>query len=105
MIIRGGENIYPKEIEEVLYAHPAVAEAAVVGLPDKRWGEEVAAFLVLREGAVLSAAELRAYLKERLADYKLPRRLEFVVSLPKTATGKIQKHVLRESFQPSRTPR
>ncbi len=98
MIIRGGENIYPKEIEEVLYRHPAVAEAAVVGLPDKRWGEEVAAFLVLREGASLPTAELRAYLKERLADYKLPRRIEFVASLPKTATGKIQKHVLRECF-------
>ncbi len=97
MIIRGGENIYPKEIEEVLYAHPAVAEAAVIGLPDRRWGEEVAAFVVLREGAAAALKDLREHLKGRLADYKLPRVWRLVPALPKTATGKIQKHKLREA--------
>ncbi|MBI4425680.1 MAG: long-chain fatty acid--CoA ligase [Elusimicrobia bacterium] len=95
MIIRGGENIYPKEIEEALYRHPAVAEAAVIGLPDRRWGEEVAAFVVLKEGAAVSPRELLSYLRERVADYKVPRRLELAAALPKTATGKIQKLKLR----------
>ena len=98
MIIRGGENIYPKEIEEVLYAHPKVAEAAVVGLPDRRWGEEVAAFIVLKEGPPATAKELLDYLRDKLADFKLPRRIEFVPSLPKTATGKIQKLRLRGEY-------
>jgi len=100
MIIRGGENIYPKEIEEVLYRHPAVAEAAVVGLPDKRWGEEVAAFIVLREGLQCSPRQITDYLKDKIADFKIPRRIEFVPSLPKTATGKIQKHKLTFSDPP-----
>ncbi len=102
MIIRGGENIYPKEIEDVLYAHPRVAEAAVVGLPDPVWGEEVGAFIVLREKTKLThqhllADEVIAFLKERLADYKLPRKVFFRDNLPRTATGKVQKHVLRAS--------
>lgn len=98
MIIRAGENIYPKEIEEALHRHPAVAEAAVVGLADRRWGEEVAAFIVLKEGASLTAKEVKAYLKDKIADYKIPRRIEFVPALPKTATGKIQKHRLAREF-------
>ncbi|MEK7746240.1 MAG: AMP-binding protein, partial [Elusimicrobiota bacterium] len=98
MIIRAGENIYPKEIEEALYRHPAVAEAAVVGLPHKRWGEEPAAFLVLKEGASASEKDILAHLKDRIAAYKLPRVVEFVPSLPKTATGKIQKLRLREEY-------
>lgn len=98
MIIRGGENIYPKEIEEALYRHAAVAEAAVVGLPDKRWGEEVAAFLVLKEGSTATSKEILAALKDRVADYKLPRLIEFVSALPKTATGKIQKLRLRDEY-------
>ena len=96
MIIRAGENIYPKEIEEVLYRHPAVAEAAVIGLPDPRWGEEVAAFLVLKQGASPAPREILAFLKDKLADYKLPRRIEFVPAFPKTATGKIQKLKFRD---------
>ncbi len=99
MIIRGGENIYPKEIEEALYKHPAIAEAAVIGLPDKRWGEEVAAFIVLREGKACTAKEITAYLKDKVADFKLPRRVEFLPSLPKTATGKIQKLKLRDQYR------
>jgi long-chain acyl-CoA synthetase len=91
MIIRGGENIYPKEVEEVLYRHPAIQEAAVVGLPDPVWGEEVAAFLVLRAGYTLESADVIAYCKQHLADYKCPKLVAFVGELPKTATGKIQK--------------
>jgi long-chain acyl-CoA synthetase len=98
MIIRGGENIYPKEIEEVLYKHPAIAEAAVVGLPDKIWGEEVGAFVVLKPGQELKAQELIDYCKAHLANYKCPRRVEFAESFPKTATGKIQKNKIIESY-------
>mgnify|MGYP001585633526 FL=1 len=93
MIIRGGENVYPKEVEEVLYGHPAVAEAAVAGVPDPKWGEEVAAFVVVRGTA--SADEIIAFCRERLADYKCPKTVTFREALPKTATGKIQKHLLR----------
>jgi long-chain acyl-CoA synthetase len=91
MIIRGGENIYPKEVEEVLYRHAAIQEAAVVGLPDPVWGEEVAAFLVLRPGHALEAEDVIAYCKQHLADYKCPKVVRFVDEFPKTATGKIQK--------------
>ena len=95
MIIRGGENIYPKEVEEALYRHPLILEAAVIGLPNERWGEEVAAFVVLKEGRSLSAKEIREFIKDKIADYKIPRRIEIVSLLPKTATGKIQKLKLR----------
>lgn len=95
MIIRGGENIYPKEVEEALYRHPAILEAAVIGLPNERWGEEVAAFVVLKEGQGLNAKDIREFIKDKIADYKIPRRIEIVRSLPKTATGKIQKLKLR----------
>ncbi len=96
MIIRGGENIYPKEIEEVLYRHEAVQEAAVVGLPDPIWGEEVTAFLVLREGHEFQPEAVIAYCKEHLADYKCPRIVRYVKSFSKTATGKIQKNKIVE---------
>jgi long-chain acyl-CoA synthetase len=94
MIIRGGENIYPKEIEEVLYHHPAILEAAVVGLPHPIWGEEVVAVLVLREGQRVSEQDVIDYCKQHLADYKCPRQVRLVESFPKTATGKIQKREL-----------
>ncbi len=96
MIIRGGENIYPKEIEDVLFAHPAVAEVAVVGGPDETWGEVVAAFIRLAPGSdAVSADELRGWCRERLAPYKTPVRWEFVDAFPLTPSGKIQKYVLR----------
>ncbi len=98
MIIRGGENIYPKEVEEALYRHPAILEAAVIGLPDSRWGEEVAAFIVLKEGQSLSSKDARLFLKDKIADYKVPRRIEILSSLPKTATGKIQKLKLKKEI-------
>jgi long-chain acyl-CoA synthetase len=94
LIIRGGYNVYPREIEDVLHAHPAVAEAAVVGVPDERLGEEVMAVVTLRPGAWLSAPELIAYCKERMAAYKYPRRIEFRDELPKNTLGKVLKDEL-----------
>jgi long-chain acyl-CoA synthetase len=91
LIIRGGYNVYPREIEEVLYEHPAVQEAAVVGVPDEKMGEEVGAAVVLKQGAELSDDELRRYLKAELAAYKYPRKIWFLDELPKGPTGKILK--------------
>ena len=91
LIIRGGYNVYPREIEEVLYEHPAVAEAAVIGLPHPALGEEVAAAVALKPGAAVTASELRDYVKSQVAAYKYPRHVWLVDSLPKGATGKIQK--------------
>jgi fatty-acyl-CoA synthase len=96
MIIRGGENIYPREIEEFLYTHPLIADAQVVGLPDERFGEEVSAWIRLKAGASLTAEAVRAYCRERIAHYKVPRYVEFVEDYPTTVTGKIQKFRLRE---------
>src|SRR3954471_12675018 len=96
MIIRGGYNVYPREIEEVLYEHPAVSEAAVIGVPDESMGEEVGAAVVLKEGAEASADEIRAFVKERVAAYKYPRRIWFPEDgLPKGPTGKILKREIK----------
>ena len=95
MLIRGGYNVYPREIEEVLFAHPAVAEAAVIGLPDQRLGEEVVAVLVLKPGAQADPDDIIAYSRERLAAYKYPREVIIVADLPKGPTGKILKRELR----------
>ena len=94
LIIRGGYNVYPREIEDVLHAHPAVAEAAVVGVPDGRLGEEVMAVVVLHEDATVTGTELRAYCRERIAAYKYPRRFEFLAQLPKNSLGKVLKDEL-----------
>jgi long-chain acyl-CoA synthetase len=91
MIIRGGYNVYPREIEEVLYEHPAVSEAAVVGVPDDKMGEEVGAAVVLKEGKEADADELRDFVKEQVANYKYPRKIWFPDELPKGPTGKILK--------------
>ena len=91
MIIRGGYNVYPREIEEVLYQHPDVLEGAVIGVPHADLGEEVAAAVVLRPGVKTSPDELRQYVKDRVAPYKYPRIIKFVTELPKTSTGKILK--------------
>jgi fatty-acyl-CoA synthase len=96
MIIRGGENIYPREIEELLLEHPKVAEAAVVGMPDPTWGEAVAAFVRCTPGESTTPEELRAFCRSRLAGYKTPRHWQFVDTFPLTASGKIQKFVLRD---------
>ena len=91
LIIRGGYNVYPREIEEVLYEHPAVREAAVVAVPDDEWGEEIGAAVALKEGAQATADELRAFVKDQVAAYKYPRHVWFVDELPKGPTGKILK--------------
>lgn len=95
LILRGGFNVYPREVEEVLYGHPAIAEAAVLGMPDQALGEEIRAVVVLKTGQTAEASEIMAYCKERLAAYKYPRSVEFRDALPKTATGKILKRELR----------
>ncbi|MFB7512736.1 long-chain fatty acid--CoA ligase [Streptomyces sp. NPDC056144] len=97
LIIRGGYNVYPREIEEVLYEHPAVAEAAVVGLPDEVLGEEVGAAVALRPGASVTPEELRAFVREQVAAYKYPRHVWLVDALPKGATGKILKREVAET--------
>ena len=96
MILRGGFNVYPREIEEVLYGHPAVAEAAVIGVPHESHGEEVKAILALKSGQSASASDIVAYCKERLASFKYPRIIEFMDALPKGPTGKILKRELRQ---------
>ena len=98
MILRGGFNVYPREIEEVLYAHPAIREAAVIGIPDAEHGEEVVAVVAIHEESGLTAAVLIEYCKKHMAPYKYPRRVEFRDSLPKGGTGKILKRVLRDEL-------
>ena len=96
MIIRGGENIYPREIEEVLYSHPSVSLATVIGVRDKIYGELPKAFIVLKEGESIPEEEIIEYCKKNLADFKIPKYVEFRDSLETTPTGKIKKQPLRE---------
>jgi fatty-acyl-CoA synthase len=98
MIIRGGENIYPREVEEILFTHPCVADVAVVGIPDDKWGEQVAAFVRRTDGTATTLVELSAYVRERLAGFKVPRAWIFVDTFPLTGSGKVQKFVLREQY-------
>lgn len=98
MLIRGGENIYPREIEEFLYTHPSIADVQVFGVPDEKFGEEVCAWIRLAEGSHLDAEAVRQYCSERIAHYKIPRYIEFVDSLPMTVSGKIQKYIMREEM-------
>jgi fatty-acyl-CoA synthase len=98
MIIRGGENIYPREIEELLLSHPAIVDAAVIGVPDTTWGEIPVAFIRLGDGTRPSDDELRAFCRRHLAPYKTPRHWRFVAQFPQTASGKIQKFALRDQF-------
>jgi long-chain acyl-CoA synthetase len=98
MIISGGENIYPREVEEIIYQHPAVLEAAVIGLPDPYWVEKVHAVISLKKGASLTAKEIIDFCRQRLAHYKAPKSVEFVESLPKNPSGKIMKRELREKY-------
>jgi acyl-CoA synthetase (AMP-forming)/AMP-acid ligase II len=98
MIITGGENVFPREVEEVLYSHPAVSEAAVIGVPDDVWVERVHAEVVLKEGQTVSTADLIDYCKERLARYKAPKSVEITPTLPKSPQGKILKREIRERY-------
>jgi len=104
MIITGGENVYSREVEEVLYQHPAVAEAAIVGVPDLNWGENVVAVVQKRPGADLTDAELIAFCKDHLASYKKPKQVVFVDELPRNAAGKILKRELRDRLQEKSRP-
>ncbi len=97
MIIRGGENIYPREIEEFLYAHPEVSDVQVIGVPSERYGEEVMAWVKPREGVILTAESLEAFCRGRIASNKVPRYWKFVDSFPMTVTGKVQKYLMREA--------
>ena len=98
MVIRGGENVYPREIEEFLYRHPKVQDVQVVGVPDSRYGEELCAWIVLRGGETASEDEIRAFCRGQIAHYKIPRYVRFVDSFPTTVTGKVQKFVMREQM-------
>ena len=99
MVIRGGENIYPREIEEFLYRHPKVLDVQVVGVPDKKYGEELCAWIIVREGERLTEDEVRAFCNGQIAHYKIPRYISFVDSFPMTVTGKIQKFQIREKMK------
>lgn len=98
LIVSGGENVYPAEVEAVLRQHPAVADAAVIGLPDERWGQTVAAAVVLRPGCAVDGDELVRFCRERLAGYKVPRCFRIVPSLPRNAAGKLLRRALREEW-------
>ena len=96
MVIRGGENIYPREIEEYLYRHPKIGDVQVIGVPDKKYGEELCAWVKLREGESATEEEIKAFCKGQIAHFKIPRYIRFVESFPMTVTGKVQKFVMRE---------
>jgi fatty-acyl-CoA synthase len=96
MIIRGGENIYPREIEEFLYTHPDVSDVSVIGVPDVKYGEELMAWVKVREGAELTEDEVKDFCRGRIAHYKVPRYVKFTDGFPMTVTGKVQKFKMRE---------
>ncbi|MCB0057170.1 MAG: long-chain fatty acid--CoA ligase, partial [Caldilineaceae bacterium] len=94
----GGENIYPKEVENALFEHPNVADAAVIGVPSEQWGEAVLAFVATRDGQTIEPDELIAFCRERLAGYKVPRAIESIAQIPRNASGKVLKKDLREPY-------
>ena len=98
MVIRGGENVYPREIEEFLYRHPKIQDVQVIGVPDPRYGEELCAWVRLHDGLTATAEEIRAFCQGQIANYKIPRHVKFVDGFPMTVTGKIQKFVMREAM-------
>jgi acyl-CoA synthetase (AMP-forming)/AMP-acid ligase II len=105
MILSGGENIYPRVVEEALYGHPAIADVAVIGVPDARWGETVKAIVVLRPGMAASAEEIMEFCRGKLGGFERPRSVEFVEALPHTPSGKVLKRVLREPYWAGQTRR
>ena len=105
MIVSGGENVYPREVEDVLFQHEAVADVAVIGVPDERWGETVKAIVVLKAGASATAELLLDFCKGRLGGYKRPRSVEFAVELPRNPSGKVMKKDLREKYWAGHTRR
>jgi fatty-acyl-CoA synthase len=98
MVIRGGENVYPREVEEFLYRHPAIQDVQVIGVPDPKYGEELCAWIVLKPGAALTPEEVREFCQGQIAHYKIPRHIRFVEGFPTTVTGKVQKFAMREAM-------
>ena len=99
VVIRGGENVYPREVEEYLYGHPAIQDVQVFGVPDPRYGEELCAWIKLRPDAELDEAAVQAYCRGRIAHQKVPRYVRFVEAFPMTVTGKMQKFLMRRAMQ------
>ena len=98
MVIRGGENIYPREVEEFLFRHPQIRDVQIVGVPDEKYGEELCAWIVLHENARTSAEEIRDFCRGQISHHKIPRHIRFVESFPMTVTGKVQKYLIREAM-------
>ena len=99
MIIRGGENIYPREVEEFLYSHPKIEEVQVFGVPDTKFGEELCAWIKPRAAAALTEDEVREFCRDQIAHYKIPRHIRFVEAFPMTVTGKMQKFIMRAEME------
>jgi fatty-acyl-CoA synthase len=97
MVIRGGENIYPREVEEFLYTHPAISDAQVIGVPDLKYGEELCAWVKVKGDGKITEADIKEYCKGQIAHYKIPRYIKFVDEFPMTISGKIQKYKMREA--------
>ena len=97
MVIRGGENVYPREVEEFLYSHPAIEDVQVIGVPDVKYGEELCAWVKLRPGETLTEQDVRDYCRGKIAHYKVPRYVRFSTDFPMTVTGKVQKFKMRET--------
>jgi acyl-CoA synthetase (AMP-forming)/AMP-acid ligase II len=102
MIVSGGENIYPAEVESALYGHPKVADVAVIGVPDERWGESVKAIIVTKPGEALTPAEVIDFARSKIAGYKVPRSVDFIEALPRNPSGKILKRELRKPYWANR---
>jgi fatty-acyl-CoA synthase len=98
MVIRGGENLYPREIEEYLYRHPKVQDVQVVGVPDDKYGEELCAWIILKPGESATDDDIRAFCKDQIARHKIPRYIRFVDGFPMTVTGKVQKFIMRDTM-------
>ena len=96
LVIRGGENVYPREVEEFLYGHPKIEEVQIFGVPDERFGEELCAWIKPRAGETMSEDDVRAFCRDQIAHYKIPRYVRFVEEFPMTVTGKMQKFLMRE---------
>ncbi len=103
MIVSGGENIYPAEVENAIFGHPAVADVAVIGVPDPRWGEAVKAIVVRKPGITVTPEEITAWARERIAGYKLPKSVDFTDTLPRNPSGKILRRELRQPYWEGRT--
>ena len=98
MIVTGGENVYPAEVENAIFGHPDVADVAVIGVPDEKWGEAVKAIVVAKPGATRDAADIIAWARERIASYKVPKSVDFVDAIPRNITGKILRRELRKPY-------